>query len=180
MCAAAGVINAESRRLNALVDELLTLSRLETASYERHMEPVDLCEALQDLQQRLQGAAMKEGKRVELELPAAPLVVGADEGLLSQAVGNLIANGIRYARQAVRLRLRAEGGRAVLDIADDGEGIEPEALPHLFERFYKGKKGNFGLGLAIAKSAVELMGGQVSARNADGGGAVFTVSLPLA
>jgi signal transduction histidine kinase len=75
------------------------------------------------------------------------------------------------------VQLTGTGENAVIRIADDGEGIAEADLPHIFERFYKGKGGSFGLGLAIAKSAVEFMGGTIAARNGEEG-AAFEITLP--
>lgn len=105
----------------------------------------------------------------------------ADERLLDQSVGNILANCLRYARRVLTVSLRAESGRVCIRIADDGSGISPADLPHLFERFYKGGGGHAGLGLAIARAAVSLMGGTLTAQNdAQTGGAVFLLCLPAA
>jgi signal transduction histidine kinase len=81
------------------------------------------------------------------------------------------------AETQVTVRLRYEAKTAVITIGDDGDGISVEDLPHIFERFYKGRNGKFGLGLAIAARAVEVLGGSITAQNGDHG-AVFTLRLP--
>ena len=87
--------------------------------------------------------------------------------------GNLISNAIRYAVTAVTLVCRTDHDRVLVSVSDDGEGISSEDLPHIFERFYKGKGGRHGIGLAIAQSVAEMYHGELTARNE--GGAVFEV-----
>ena len=174
---AAGIIENESRRLNTLVEELLTLSRIESRASDRSAGALNLCDVITEYAQRLGGVAVKMDRHLRLSLPESPVWVLADNTLLSQAVTNIVSNCLRYAGTAVTVALLREGAFAVINVSDDGEGIPPQDIPHLFERFYKGKGGNFGLGLAIAKSAVEAMGGSVTARNG-AAGAVFEIKLP--
>lgn len=175
---AAGVIVEESRRLHALVDGLLTISRIENQTYKSSLEPVPLGEMLREIAQRLQGIALKENKTLELRIPEEKLRIQANEELLSACVQNILANALRYAAAKVELVLEAKEGQAVVTVSDDGPGINTEALPHLFERFYRGEQGQFGLGLAIAAAAVRQLGGTVGAENT-GTGARFTITLPL-
>lgn len=176
---AAGIIGSESRRLNALVEELLTLSRIESRTADKALVPLNLRELLPDYAQRLGGIAMKREKQLVLDLPELPVRVLGDEELLGQAVTNIVSNCLRYARRTVRITLLRGEEYAVVRIGDDGPGIPEADLPHLFERFYKGKGGNFGLGLAIARSAVRVLGGGVRACNGPEG-ALFDIILPLA
>jgi signal transduction histidine kinase len=174
---AADIIIAESRRLNALVEELLTLSRIENGAYG--LTPLDLRDVMKEQAQRLQGLAAKQERQLLLRLPDEGVTVSANDELLSQIVMNLASNCLRYAKTTVEIELRSEGKAALIRVGDDGGGIAEEDLPHIFERFYKGKGGKTGLGLAIAKSAAEAMGGRLSAGNGDSG-AVFEFRLPLA
>lgn len=173
---AAQVIVRESKRLNALVSELLTLSRMDTA-LGRDLQPMNLNQILPEYEQRLLGAVAKQQRRLTLCLPQNGPVISGDDELLYQAVMNVVSNCLRYAKEEVVISLSANATEAVLRISDDGSGIPESDLPHLFERFYKGKNGNFGLGLAITYSAVTALGGHISAGN--DGGAVFTITLPL-
>lgn len=175
---AAGIINSESRRLNALVEELLTLSRIESQTAERKPVELNLCELLPEFVQRLGGIEVKQKKKIMLSLPQQSVVVTADEELLSRAVMNIVSNCLRYAKTKIDVSLFLRETNAVIRIQDDGPGIRKEDLPHLFERFYKGKGGNFGLGLAIAKSAVQSAGGEIGAYNGETG-AMFEITLPL-
>ena len=97
--------------------------------------------------------------------------------LLERALDNLLTNAIRYARTSVRVEARETGEGFALAVADDGDGISPRDLPHLFERCHKGKGGQFGLGLTIARAAAQAMGGTLTAGNTPEGGAVFTLTL---
>lgn len=178
--AAAGIIAAESRRMNSLVEELLTLSRLDSGAYVCRSVRIDLCETLPESVRRLGGLVVQSGRQIRLELPPGPVAVMADEKLLAQCVENILSNGLRHARTAVTVSPALSGGYATIRIADDGPGILPEDLPHLFERFYRGENGCFGLGLAIAQAAARVMGGEVRAENSARGGAVFHIRLPAA
>lgn len=172
-------IGKESMRLGTLVEELLTLSRIESQAYTKELFSVNLCDILKEYVQRLGGLAAKQQRQLTLTLPDTSLAVQADDTLLSQAVMNIVSNCIRYAKTAVHIELLPVESNAVIRISDDGHGIPETDLPHIFERFYKGKGGHSGLGLAIAKSAVEFMGGSVRAYNGKIG-AVFEIALPVA
>lgn len=174
---AAQIIHSESKRLGTLVEELLTLSRIDSQAYSKELVPVDLGNVLKEYVQRLGGLAAKQQRELSLILPDKPLFVMADDALLSQAVINIVSNCLRYAKSTVSITLLEEGSSAVIRISDDGDGIPRADLSRIFERFYKGKGGNFGLGLAIAKSAVEFMGGSIRADNGEVG-AVFEIRLP--
>lgn len=176
---AAQVIKKESLRLNKLVTELLTLSRIENHTYVHELLLFNISDLLLDYLQRVNGLLLKSRLHVKTEL-AEQVTALLDEGLFSQTIINIISNAIRYAKEEISIRTYLEtiDGKVFssVEIADDGDGIEEEELPHLFERFYKGKKGNFGLGLAISKSAMESMGGSLKAFNRQG--AVFLLRVP--
>ncbi len=174
---AAGIINSESLRLNDLVKELLMLSRIESRTAEQKPARLDLCELLPEFVQRLGGIEMMQKKKISLSLPQQPAIVTADEELLGCSVMNIISNCMRYAKAQIDVSLFLQHAAVVIRIQDDGPGISEEDLPHLFERFYKGKGGNFGLGLAISKSAVQSLGGEIRAYNGETG-AVFEITLP--
>ncbi|MDF3002796.1 MAG: signal transduction histidine kinase [Bacillota bacterium] len=173
----AEIIREESRRLNHLVEQLLTLSRIENKNYHGELSCSNLCDNMKEYLQRINGYAMKEGKLIKQHFPKESYAAMIDDTLLAQAVINTLSNCVKHARGTVTAALFAEGCNAVIQISDDGDGISAEDLPHIFERFYKGKGGNFGLGLSIAKSAVEFMGGSITAYNSNG--AVFEIRIPL-
>jgi Signal transduction histidine kinase len=174
---AAGIISSESKRLNSLVEELLTLSRIENQTIKIEVEKINLCDILKEYVQRLEGFALKEQKEISLNLPGSPVYVTADDMLLYQVIMNVASNCIRHGRKAITISLSSAGNTAVISIKDDGNGISETDMPHIFERLYKGKGGNFGLGLAIAKSAIEYMNGSIKAQNTPEG-AEFIISLP--
>jgi signal transduction histidine kinase len=114
--------------------------------------------------------------------------VPLDPGRVEQILGNLLANALRYTPDGgqISLRLETTGSTAVLHVRDSGPGIPTEALPRLFERFYRADKsrsrqeGGSGLGLPIARQLAQAHGGELAARNHPQGGAEFTLTLPLA
>jgi len=173
----AELIAAESKRLNTLVEELLTLSRIESGNVNVSLESVNLCDAMKDYIQRANGYALMEKKQIDLILERSPLMVLVDEDLLFKAVYNVLTNAVKYAKTTITVTLTSDQNQALILIEDDGDGIPEKDLPHVFKRFYKGKKGNFGLGLAIAKTSVEVMKGQISASNKTG--ALFEIRLPM-
>ncbi|MHB8131562.1 MAG: sensor histidine kinase [Mobilitalea sp.] len=167
------IICEESRRLNTLVEELLTLSRIENRSYQGELTSLNLSDMIKEYVQRINGYAIKEGKILRLNIINENVYAKIDDSLLAQAVINIISNCIKYAKSEVIVALYSEKNDVVIKISDDGNGIAQNDLPHIFDRFYKGKQGNSGLGLSIALSAVEFMGGSIKAYN--DGGAVFEI-----
>ncbi len=180
---AASIIKAESIRLTTLVEELITLSKIDNNIYDREFQSLDLGEAISDCVYRLNGLAMKESKKITPMLQQGVAIMGNDT-LLSKVLGNVVSNCIRYAKTEVRIKLERQKGPAVVNeyavitVSDDGEGFSGEDLPHIFERFYKGEGGKYGLGLAIAQKALEIMCGSIEANNGEMG-AVFVIRLPL-
>jgi signal transduction histidine kinase len=175
--AAAAIIKAESIRLTTLVEELITLSKIDNSIYDRDFRKTDLAEAISDCVDRLNGLAIKEGKKITPALLPG-ITVPADDDLLSKALTNVVSNGLRYAETEVKIVLERQNNQAVITVSDDGSGIDAADLPYVFDRFYKGKGGQFGLGLAIAQKALELMNGTIEAKPGDTG-AVFVIKLPL-
>lgn len=199
---AAGIIGNESRRMTAMVEELLTLSRLETETIHVNMQEFELNELLTLFVERMKGLTLLENVEIQFFPSERNYKVFVDEVLLSQAVTNIVGNGVRHAKARVVLKAESMGyvlegapkgcfvsGRTAFSmeemvriyIWDDGEGFAEEDIPYIFERFYKGKGGKFGIGLAIAKSSVEKMGGQILAYNQteEGKGACFEIRLPV-
>lgn len=175
---AAEIICEESKRLNSLVEELLTLSQIESQTYTSEKTKIILSHMIKEYIQRVRGLALKENKEIITNIEDERVIVFADDRLLSQAIINVVSNCIRYAKSAVTVIVSRSGNNAVIRIKDDGDGISEEDLPHIFERFYKSKKGKFGLGLSIAKLAVEQNGGSITAQNTESG-AQFEIVLPI-
>ena len=185
---------AAARRLaetsGALVADLFELSVLDAPDRRAVVrEPVPLGELAADLAARFRPAAARAG--LELRLDAAPglPVVLADGARLSRALANLLDNALRHtpAGGAVTLGARRDADAAELWVADTGEGIDPERLPHVFDRYYRGTDartragggGGTGLGLAIARAVAEAHGGTLTAESRPGEGATFRLRLPL-
>jgi signal transduction histidine kinase len=126
------------------------------------------------------------GHAMRLEAPEAPVVVVGDRDRLGQVLDNLIGNAIKYSSQAgeIVVRVAAAGDEARLSVADQGPGIPADALPLLFERFYRGahqaEEAGLGLGLYISRMLVESHGGRIWATSSPGAGSTFTVALPIA
>ena len=177
---AAHTILTESLRLTEVVNSLLTLSRLESSQQNISLGPVRVAEAVEDCLDRLYGLAVQQ----EISLTLVPfeksIMVCGEEELLGKILENLLTNAIRYAKTTVTIAVKAEKRQVAISVSDDGDGIDEKDLPHLFERCYKGKGGNFGIGLAIAHSAAEKMEGHLTAENRQKGGAVFTLTLLIA
>jgi len=110
------------------------------------------------------------------ETKAEP-VISADVKLLDRLLGNLVSNGIRYAKSEIKLSCEISDNDVIIKVSDDGSGIAKEDLPHIFERFYKGKGGKFGIGLSMASDIAKLHKGRLEVAS-DENGTVFTLTLP--
>ncbi len=174
-------IEEESDRMKTLVEELLLLARLdETRPAERL--PVDLSVLAADA--CTDAAAVAPERRFTLDAPH-PVVVLGDEAHLRQAIGNLVANAIRHTPAATAVDVSAVGddGTAAVTVRDHGAGIDEASIPHVFDRFWQADPARAGrgagLGLAIVAAVAEEHGGEAGVANAPGGGAAFTLRLPL-
>ena len=186
---AATVIEAEARRLERLVADLLELARLDAREFSLHPGPVDVVEVARHAALALAPAAREAGLRLVVAGDAGPLMATADPERLAQVVANLVENAIKYAGATVEVAVRPApaGGGAVeigpeISVVDDGPGIDPEDLPRVFERLYTsrrqpGRKVGTGLGLAIVRELVSAMGGEVSVAATAEGGTRFVVTL---
>ena len=174
--AAAKVILSESDKLGGMVEDILYLSRMSKAVPEDDKKQLDLREVL-DLCVSEQHVSA-EGKEISFyfDFDDDPVLLSIREQDAQRLFGNLISNAIRYAKSQITLTCRTENGAAFVSVADDGPGIPEEDLPHIFERFYKGKGGKHGIGLAIAQAVAESCRGTLTAHN--NGGAVFEVRFP--
>jgi len=177
----------QTRLLSRLVEDLRTLALADAGQLP--LEQTEI--SLNGLVERTASgyAAQAEASGVDLRLHLAPDVrVNADPGRIEQVVGNLLANAVRHAPRGtpVDVSLEVGDGRARLEITDRGEGIPAEALPYVFERFYRADRsrsrdmGGTGLGLAISRQIVQAHEGTITAANRPEGGAAFIVELPLA
>ncbi len=170
----AHLISEQSKRLTRLVDSLLTLARAENFNSNKKLERLNVSEALSNMIGMYKGYALSSN--IELKDNICPnLYINANSELLTGSTGNIISNAIRYAKNIVSISLVANENKAIITIRDDGNGIEN--IDNIFDRFSKGEKGNFGLGLSIAKTSAEMMNGHIKAYNDNG--AVFEIHLDL-
>jgi len=175
-----------AERMRAVVEGLLTLARADAGTLSMARERIDLRAAIEETVAML--SPMASERKVALQASLQPATIVGDRDRLRDVVTNLVTNAIRYNREGGRVDvgLRVEGGQAVLSVADTGVGIPAQDLPHLFERFYRVDKvrsrelGGSGLGLSIAKWAIEAHGGTIEVFSREGEGATFTVRLPAA
>ncbi|SMX35665.1 ATP-binding protein [Maliponia aquimaris] len=187
------IMAAEAHRMNRLVGDLLSLSRVEAEERVRPTAAVELTELVRSVLRGLARMAETGGVTLAADLPEAPVVIPADADQLRQVLTNLVENGIKYAgkgaRVTVRLdppdyapRLRAQA--VVLTVADTGPGIDPIHLPRLTERFYRvdshrsREMGGTGLGLAIVKHIVNRHRGRLRIESDQGKGTRFLITLP--
>jgi signal transduction histidine kinase len=174
-------IDDEVGHMTSIVEDLLLLARSDSGAVELEHVPVDLGDVAADGASALGKPATDRGVRVEVD--PQPAVVSGDPARLRQLVMILVDNAIRHSPidGRVGVAVRADGAGASLTVEDDGPGIRPEDLPHLFERFYRAHGapgGGTGLGLAIAAWIVDRHGGQIEVANRAEGGARFVVRLP--
>lgn len=173
----AHTILEESGRLTEIVSSLLTLSRLETAEAEAQLEYIDINETIEDCLDRVNGQAVKNGISLIYDESDGAFSAMGDEELCEQVICNFLTNAVRYATSCVEVSVHQQSDKVLIKVADDGKGISPDDIDHVFERCYKGAGGNFGIGLAIAQTAAHRMKGEVSAANRPEGGAIFTLTL---
>ena len=174
---ASGIILEETEQMSELVEELLALSRLESGQANAEFHLTDVRELLYDCLCSTEQLAEQKNLHISLRFDETPVLVNCDEVQLRRAFTNIITNALRYAKDEIQIECKADRGKAVVRIRDDGEGIEPKLLPHIFDRFFSTRKGGAGIGLSLAKEIVTLHKGTISASN--DGGAVFEISLPL-
>jgi heavy metal sensor kinase len=173
-----------AQRMRRLTESLLELARFDAGQERIRHEPIDLAEVARASVEMVEPLATESKVQIHSEL--APVEISGDAVRIGQVITNLLTNAIRYNKPQgeVRLETLVDDGRAVLTIADTGQGIAAEDLPHIFERFYRADKsrsaaqGRTGLGLAICKAIVDAHGGNIAVSSQPGAGTIFTVRLP--
>ncbi|WNR43948.1 sensor histidine kinase [Paenibacillus roseipurpureus] len=175
--------------MDRMIDELFLFSKLDLGKVPFQFETVEIGDYVQDCAQELQLDMEKKGVQFTLaDLPQEPVFVTADRDKLRRVLLNIIDNAMKYSEAGhcqINLSVLEQGGFAVIQIQDNGQGISEEALPHIFDRFYRADPsrntttGGSGLGLAIAKQIIEEHGGQIGARSQLGEGTTVYVALPV-
>ncbi|MBV8302932.1 MAG: HAMP domain-containing histidine kinase [Acidimicrobiia bacterium] len=180
---AAAVILSEARRLERLVGDLLELAKLDARHFSLDMRATDVCEVLSDTAEGFRPAAEAAGVGLTVDAPTrAALVADVDPDRLAQVVANLVENALDFASHRITVGTGRAQGRVQLWVEDDGPGIGPEDLSHVFDRFYTVARSarrhvGSGLGLAIVHELVDAMGGTVWAEPRAAGGARLVVAL---
>jgi PAS domain S-box-containing protein len=186
---ALATINRNARAQAQIIDDLLDVSRIITGKLHLTVEPVDLVAVVDAAVEAINLAAGAKQITVRKQLNRSASIVVGDADRLRQVVSNLLTNAVKFTPTGGRIdiRLDAADGLARIRIADNGQGIDPAFLPHVFDRFWQAdssttrKHGGLGLGLAIVRHIMEMHGGRVSADSPGKGlGATFTIELPLA
>ena len=175
---AAEVILAESDRMTELVEELLDISKIDMGRQRPTLSETDIRELLYDSIRAVEPTSAAGGIAIVPDFPEEPVMLSCDDTRLRRAVTNILSNGVRYARSQLRLTCRADKRHVTIRIQDDGDGIAEEDLPHIFDRFYMGRSGKSGIGLALTKEIIHLHRGTIRAYNGDTG-AVFEISFPV-
>jgi two-component system, OmpR family, sensor kinase len=173
-----------AQQMRRLTESLLNLAHLDADHDPIERRHLDLAEAVTTCLEHLRPLAETRGLQIHCDLAPASAFTNPDH--LAQVITNLVTNAIHYNRPhgVIHVRTHTENGASVLTIADTGQGIAPEHLPHVFERFYRADKsraradGHFGLGLAICKAILDAEGGRIEVASQLGVGTTFTMSLP--
>jgi heavy metal sensor kinase len=181
-----GSMLEEVDRLAGLVDRLLTLSRAETGHARLSLEPIDLEELAGGIVGDLSVLAEEKGQSLVVEAAGAPRAI-ADRLMLRQALMNLVDNAIKFspAGSPIVIRVCESHGRALVDVIDRGPGVPAAARDHIFDRFFRAvspseQAGGSGLGLSIAKSAVDANGGTLTLEKSSDHGTTFRIAVPCA
>jgi two-component system phosphate regulon sensor histidine kinase PhoR len=187
-------MNVEAARMRRLIDDLLSLTRIELNEHNPPADVVDVVAVVKGAARALSQLAQADEITIEIA-PAEPLFVVGDRDELTQVFQNLIHNAIKYGREKSTVRVtfgrvesgsRREGGQVLVAVDDEGEGIPREAIPRLTERFYRvdikrsRERGGTGLGLAIVKHILNRHQGRMNIESTPGKGSTFTVYLPAA
>jgi PAS domain S-box-containing protein len=182
-------IERNARSQARLIDDLLDVSRIITGNLRLDLHPLNLAPIVEAALDALRPTADVKGMKLQTRFAPAPCLVKGDPNRLRQVIWNLLSNAIKFTPRhgSVSIDLTCVESTARLTVSDTGDGIAPEFLPYVFDRFRQAegsisrKQGGLGLGLAVARHLVELHGGTIRAESEGlGKGAVFSVDLPLA
>lgn len=176
---AASVILDESRKMAELVDGILTLSKMESAQQPLKLENFNMVDLLYDVSWHLKAKADAHGLVFEHRFASDYLDIEADEKLIERAIANILSNAVRYAKKTVSISCELlENQMLEIRLSNDGKAISDKDKAHLFERFYKGEGGHFGIGLAITKEIIDRHHGEIQVTS-DDQETCFIIRLPL-
>lgn len=179
-------IEREADRLDAMIGQLLALSRLEAGDGLETAHPVDIRSLVESVIAEVAIEAEERASKIELQAPEVPVTIDGNDELLQRAIENVLRNAIRYTKEGTPIEVdlaSLEPGSFDLTIRDHGPGVPEDSLEKIFKPFFRigddraRKSGGAGIGLAIAERAIALHGGAVGAKNAEGGGLAVTFSL---
>jgi two-component system phosphate regulon sensor histidine kinase PhoR len=186
------IMQGQATRMARLIDDLLSLSRIELNAHLRPNTAIDLARIVRQVVDGLQTLARDRDVEIKVAIPPEPLIVLGDRDELIRALENLVENALKYGAAGKRVDItlaraqtRAGGPEARVAVRDYGPGIAPEHLPRLTERFYRvdvadsRAQGGTGLGLALVKHVLNRLGGRISIESTLGAGATFIMHLPL-
>ena len=180
------VIHRHASRMERLVKDLLRLARLDAGQEAVELVPCDVGGLLQGIANDFEAMAALKQQTIEVDVAPQAASLVTDAAKLHDIARNLIENAVHYTPEGGAIDVKAAriDGLFQLTVADTGHGIAPDDLPRVFERFYRVDKsrtgpGGTGLGLSIVKHLAQVLGGEVTASNQPGGGALFTVTLPI-
>ena len=173
------------KQMNRLIEDLLDTVRLQAGKFSLDLEDLPVASIFRQASESLGPAAEKRDVRLDIIPPGDGVVVRADPLRVSQLVGNLVGNAIKFTPEkgSVTLKAAANGDRVLVQVTDTGPGIRPSDIPHLFDNFWQARRNDHrgvGLGLAIAKGVVEAHGGKIWAESTEGAGSTFSFTLPMA
>lgn len=168
-------------RLEKLTGELIYLSKIETADEVLQKSPIAVADLLQEASSRVSGFTGLDGVRLVFG-KVAEVSVNVDSDAIVTAITNLLSNAFRFAREEIEVSAVLREGYVIISVQDDGPGIPADEIDHIFDRFFKGRQGKYGLGLSIVNAVVVAHDGVARAYNRNGKngatGAVFEISLP--
>ena len=175
-------LQEEAQRMSRLVSDLEVLASADAARFTLERRKTDLGDEARA--EVAEFSPLFEEKRIQVAMDVDRAPVEADPTRLRQIVGNLLSNALKFTPSGgtVRLSVHRQGSRAVLQVADSGPGISREEIGQIFDRFFRGhgmRAAGSGIGLTVVRELARAHGGDVTARNGDAGGAVFTIELPL-
>lgn len=175
---AAQIILSESLRMTDLVESILSLSKMDSHTFDLHPTDLEVMEFLDECVDIM--STIRRDCVIHLEA-AHPLTIHTDPELLKRVIQNILSNCLRYADHEILIRMSTDGNSLILLIQDDGPGFPEKDLPHIFERFYKGDGGKNGIGLSIVWTGIHYLGGSITAGNraVPEHGAYYQLLLPL-